>query len=42
MTGDEFIAKLNEFQSEIEELWNKGHHMEVSIKKELAGIKYED
>ena len=42
MTGDEFIAKLNEFQSEIEELWNKGHHMEVLIKKELTGIKYED
>lgn len=42
MSEEEFIAKLNEFQSEIEKLWNEGHQLEVSIKKELAGIKYED
>ena len=41
ITPEEFAAKMKDFTDNLDDLFSQSRDLEVEIKKQLAGVKYE-
>ncbi len=42
ITSKQFLEKMEGFSSNLDSLFNQSRELETEIKKQLAGLKYED